>query len=173
MKFRVYIAVSVDGCVASADGGVAWLESFHDEEGYGYNDFLQQMDAIVIGRTTFDQVLGFGDWPYPGKDTYVLTSRSIENPPPQTTAWQAGASKLIEHLRGMSMQGDVWLLGGSKSIRAFRDLNAVDAYEIYVMPLPRSSGIPLFESSDTTTTLRLTDHHVFPDGVVRTVYESV
>jgi len=87
----------------------------------------QQIDAIVIGRTTFDQVLGFGDWPYHGKDTYVLTSRSIESPPQQTIPWEDGAAKLIEHLRGMSLQRDVWLLGGPESIHAFREFGAVDA----------------------------------------------
>lgn len=173
MKFRVYIAVSVDAYVASADGGVAWLDSFHDETGYGYHEFLQQIDAIVIGRTTFDQALGFGDWPYPGKDTYVLTSRSIENPPPQTTAWQAGAAKLIEHLKGMSLEGDVWLLGGPKSIQAFQELGTVDTYELYVMPVLLGDGIPMFPNSDTMRRLRLTDSHAFSDGVVRLIYEPV
>ena len=173
MKFRVYIAVSVDGYVASSDGSVAWLDSFNDEEGYGYDDLIQQIDAIVIGRTTFDQVLGFGDWPYPGKNVYVLTSRSIESPPPQTIPWHDGAAKLIEHLRGMSLQRDVWLLGGPESIHAFRELGAVDAYEVYVMPVLLGSGIPLFLDSDATTRLRLTDHHVYADGVVKLVYEPM
>ena len=58
MKFRVYIASSVDGFVATADGGVKWLDAFHDPEGYDYDRFIRQIDAIVIGRATFDQVPG-------------------------------------------------------------------------------------------------------------------
>lgn len=54
MKFRVYIAASVDGFVASADGGVKWLDSFHAPEKYGFDLFIQQVDAIVMGRKTFD-----------------------------------------------------------------------------------------------------------------------
>ena len=172
MRFRVYIAVSVDGYVASTDGSVAWLDAFQAES-YGYDDFIRQIDAIVIGRTTIDQALGFGDWPYHGKNVYVLTSCSIETPPPQTIPWQDGAAKLIEHLRGMSLQRDVWLLGGPKSIHAFRELGAVDTYEVYVMPVLLGDGIPLFRDSDTTTGLRLTDFHVFADGVVRLVYEPM
>ena len=170
MRLRVYIAVSVDGYVASTDGGVAWLDPFQAES-YGYGDFIQQIDAIVIGRATFDQTLEFGDWPYHGKSTYVLTSRPIEAPPPQTIPWQDGAAKLVEHLRGMFPQRDIWLLGGPMTIHAFRELGAVDAYELYVMPVLLGDGIPLFQASDSTTRLRLTDHHAFADGVVKLVYE--
>ena len=59
-------------------------------------------------------------------------SRPIESPPPQTNPWLDGAAKLTERLRGMSLQR--WLLCGPKSIHAFRELGAVDAYEVYVMP---------------------------------------
>jgi len=97
MKFRVYIAVSIDGYVASSDSSVAWLYSFQGES-YGYDDFIQQIDAIVIGRTTFEQALGFGDWPYNSKNTFVLTSRPIECLPPQTIPWHDSTAKLIEHL---------------------------------------------------------------------------
>ena len=142
MKFRVYIASSVDGFVATADGGVKWLDAFHDPEGYDYDRFIRQIDAIVIGRATFDQVLGSGPWPYEGRHTYVLTSRPIDNPPPLTVAWRDDAAKLVERLRGMALQGDVWLLGGPKSIGAFRELDAVDTYEVYVMPLLLGAGIP-------------------------------
>ena len=100
MKLRVYIAVSMDGYVASSDGSVAGLDSF---QGEGYDDFIQQIDAIVIGRTTSEQALGFGDWPYKGKNNFVLTSRPIESLPPQTIPWHDSAAKLIEHLRSMSL----------------------------------------------------------------------
>ena len=71
----------------------------------------------------------------------------------------------------MSLQRDVWLLGGPKSIQAFRDLGVVDVYKVYVMPVLLGGGIPLFGSSDAMAHLRLTDSHVFPDGMVKLVYE--
>ena len=169
MEFRVYIAASVDGFVASADGSVDWLDAFHDSEGYGYDQFLQQIDAIVIGRTTFDQVLGFGPWPYSGIDTYVLTSRPIDNPPPQTVVWSDGAAALVEHLRSLSLRGDVWLLGGPRCIDAFRELGAVDLYELHVMPVLLGSGISLLKEGGATP-LRLVDSHVYADGVVKLTY---
>jgi len=170
MKFRAYLAISADGYVASPDGGVAWLDSYQGEN-YGYNEFLQQIDAIVLGRTSFDQSLTFGDWSYPDKHTFVLTSHPIESPPPNTVAWHDGVEKLVEHLRGMSFHRDVWLFGGPQSIHAFRELGAVDAYELYVIPVLLGGGIPMFHNSDSLSWLHLTDHHAFPDGVVRLVYE--
>ena len=169
MEFRVYIAASIDGFVASADGSVEWLDAFHDPEGYGYDQFLQRIDAIVIGRTTFDQVLGFGSWPYSGIDTYVLTSWPIDNPPPRTVAWLSGVATLAEHLRSTSLLGDVWILGGPKCIDAFRELGVIDLYEIYVMPVLLGSGMPLFREGGTAS-LHLVDSHVYADGVVRLVY---
>ncbi len=61
-RFIVYIAVSVDGYVATPDGGVEWLEPF-DSEQLGYSSFAEDISTIVSGRTTFDQSLTFGDWP--------------------------------------------------------------------------------------------------------------
>ena len=71
----------------------------------------------------------------------------------------------------MSLQRDVWLLGGPKSIHAFSELGAVDAYEVYVMPVLLGAGIPLFEDGGTMSRLRLMDSHVFSDGVLKLVYE--
>ena len=73
----------------------------------------------------------------------------------------------------MFLQRDVWLLGGSENIHAFRELGAVDTYELYVMPVLLGDGIPMSRDSEATTRLRLTDHYVFPDGAVRFVYEPV
>ena len=79
-RIRLYIATSLDGYIATPDGDVAWLEPFHAGD-YGYDDFLKGIGTLVMGRTTFDQVLGFGAWPYAGKRAIVLTSRPVETPP--------------------------------------------------------------------------------------------
>jgi riboflavin biosynthesis pyrimidine reductase len=64
----------------------------------------------------------------------------------------------------MSLQRDIWLLGGPQMIQAFRELGTVDSYEIYVMPVLLGDGISLFLCSDAMTSLHLTDHHVFRTG---------
>ena len=170
MRFRAYIAASVDGYVATPDGGVEWLEAF-DGESYGYEDFTSDISTIVVGRTTLDQVLSFGDWPYPGKEVLVLTSRPLEVAPAQTRAWRAGPESLVAHLRGTVREGDVWILGGPQTIRAFSELGAVESYEIFVMPVLLGDGIPLFAPEGARQPLRLTGHQVFSNGAVQLAYE--
>ena len=75
-----YVAASVDGYIATPDGAVDWLAPFHtDGEDHGYNAFLATLGGIVMGRRTYDQVRGFGPWPYTGLDCRVVTSRPVSS----------------------------------------------------------------------------------------------
>ena len=77
----LYIAVSLDGFIAPPNGSVDWLDEkrFQDgvgeDEDFGYKSFLKNVDLIVMGRKSFDQILDFGEWPYPEKHTKVFTHR--------------------------------------------------------------------------------------------------
>ena len=79
---HVYVGVSVDGYIARPDGDLAWLESrgaAAAEAGagdLGYEAFMAGIDAVVLGRVTYEQVLGFGDWPYGERPVVVLGSGS-------------------------------------------------------------------------------------------------
>ena len=73
-RIILYIAASVDGYIATADGGVDWLTPFDDCE-YGFEAHVATVDTVVLGRRTYDQVRGFGDWPYADFRTRVLTDR--------------------------------------------------------------------------------------------------
>ena len=125
MRFHAYIATSVGGYVATPDGGVAWLESFNDE-GYDYEEFIAAIGAIVMGRTTYDQVVAFDEWIYGRKDVYILTSRPLDVSTPRTTVWHDGPGSLVEVRSSRGGEGDAWLLGEPKSINAFREFGALD-----------------------------------------------
>ena len=73
---RVYIAMSLDGFIATPDGGVAWLERFNSDA-FDFSGFMKQIGAVVMGRRTFDQVLGWGIWPYSNLHTIVQTRRAL------------------------------------------------------------------------------------------------
>jgi dihydrofolate reductase len=77
----VYIATSIDGYIATIKDGLEWLNSFPNpsESDYGYHDFMDRIDAIVMGRKTFDIVSAFENWPY-SKKVFVL-SRSLKEVP--------------------------------------------------------------------------------------------
>jgi len=77
----VYVATSLDGFIAASDGGLDWLmETPNPEQSdYGFAEFMSGIDAIVMGRNTFETVLTFGDWPY-SKPVFVL-SRTLDEVP--------------------------------------------------------------------------------------------
>ena len=73
MKNIVYIATSIDGYIATPEGGLEWLENIPNPEksDFGYNDFIDSIDGVVMGKNTFEKVLSFGSWPY-NKKVFVL-----------------------------------------------------------------------------------------------------
>ena len=75
MTCSVYIAASIDGFIAPRDGGLQWLERYENPSGTDYGDaeFVKQINAIVMGRATYEKVLMFADWPYEVL-VYVLSS---------------------------------------------------------------------------------------------------
>ncbi len=66
MANYVYIATSLDGFIADKDGGLDWLMEIPspDNSDYGFAEFMDRVDALVMGRNTFDKVVTFGEWPY-------------------------------------------------------------------------------------------------------------
>lgn len=170
-KFRVYIAASVDGYIATEDGGVEWLEPFSGEGvDYGYDAFLASIDTIVMGRKSFDQVLGFGKWPYPGKPSIVLTHRAAPRVDiPDIHFMNGEFGPLAEDIAGQA-KGDIWIMGGADVIRGFLEVGRVDKLEIFVMPVLLGRGIPLFLAADRPRPLKLVESHTWPEGVIQAVY---
>lgn len=102
---------------------------------------------------------------------YVLTSRPLSaDPPTGVTAWTGGAPALLAHLRAARLDRDVELLGGPRTIQAFREFGAIDRFELYLLPVLLGDGIPLFPSKAAPQTLQLDRHRSFSDGTVELVY---
>lgn len=87
MKASVFIATSLDGFIARRDGGIDWLPQAPEE--HGYDEFMASVDALVIGRGTYDTVLGFGGWAYGKKPVFVLTSNPSAIKPPKEAVCEA------------------------------------------------------------------------------------
>ncbi|MDX1636446.1 MAG: dihydrofolate reductase family protein [Balneolaceae bacterium] len=82
IKCSVFIATSIDGFIARTGGELDWLtgnDNSEENEDYGYQDFMDTVDALIMGRNTFDQVLTFEKWPY-SKKVIVLTNRALKVP---------------------------------------------------------------------------------------------
>ncbi|NKB90474.1 MAG: dihydrofolate reductase [Acidobacteria bacterium] len=167
---RLYVAASLDGYIADADGGVAWLDRFNTPEvAESYERFTEQIGTMIIGRKSFEQALTFGDWLYGAMRTYVLTSQPLVDPPDNVEPISAAQlPALIENLRDAEL--DTWLMGGGQTVKTFFDLKAVDEIELYVIPLVLGDGIPLFPTGCAANSMRLEETAELPRGMAMLRY---
>jgi len=166
VRFAVFIAVSLDGYIARADGSIDFLAPFHDEE-HGYGAFFAGVDALVIGRGTYDTVLGFPEWPYGGKRVIVATTRPVPASHGEEM-WSGSPRELAGRLDREGVRR-VYLDGGAL-VRGFLREDLVDEMAINVIPILLGSGRPLFSSGLPEMPLRLLDARSFPSGVVQLRY---
>ena len=140
-KVSVYLALSIDGYIATPDGGVSWLDPFHDpEDDFGWGDFFGSIDCLLMGRNTWDVVQQF-PWPYGDKQVYVRTRREL----PAKNGEQAVAGTIPDILEQLAERGHkhVYLDGGVTAQDAF-EAGVVDEVTLTTVPVVLGDGIPLF-----------------------------
>lgn len=179
MKVVLYIAASLDGFIADRDGGVDWLDRFTDpaDGDYGYADFYDGVGALVMGRTTYDQVRGFGDWPYPSKPTVVFAHDPPDADRPDVSFTSGDPAEVVASLR-KQMDGDpgsgpgqvLWLVGGGELIASFRERGLIDEIILTVIPVLLGEGVPLFVGAQPEAALRLIDVQRFESDIVQLHY---
>lgn len=162
---RVWIAVSADGFVADPQGGVDWLAGW-DSKDFGFEAFVAGIGALIHGRTTYDQVLGFGDWPYGARKTFVLT-RGTPAPSSHLGGFGADPVKLLARARDAAAGKDIWLDGGARAIAAFRRAGLIDEFVALVLPVTLGAGLALFEGAAPPIRTR----EPAANGAHRTVYD--
>jgi len=140
----LYIAMSLDGYIAREDGALDWLPQAGGED-FGYGAFIEGVDTVVMGRTTFEQIineLSPDVWPYAGKRCLVATSR--KHAPDGRAEFIGGdITKAVGEIQNTPGK-NIWLVGGSKLAAAFIRKDMIDAYIITVVPVILGGGIPLF-----------------------------
>jgi dihydrofolate reductase len=165
-KIRLYIATSLDGFIAEPDGGVGWL--FTDGD-YGYTAFFDSIEALIMGRRTYEQVLGFGEWPYGEKPTYVFTRSAPGDEHPHVEFVSSDVGTFVDELR-QRLRRDIWLVGGAALVSTFRKLGLIDEYILSVHPVLLGDGILLFERPQPREGLRLQEVSSFESGLVQLRY---
>lgn len=168
-RVAVYIATSLDGCIARADGSLDWLERVQAAgEDNGYGAFMDAVDALVLGRTTWDTVVGFGEWPYAAKRVVVLTHRPLD----AAHGEAAHAGALLPLLERLGAEGvrRVYLDGGV-AIRQGLAEGVVDELTLSVVPVLLGGGIGLFGPGLPPLDLRWVEARRFPSGLVQSRYE--
>lgn len=171
---HVYIAVSLDGYVARSDRTIDWLTKQKTEgEEHGYAAFMEGVDGIVMGRGSFETVLGFGvDWPY-RKPVVVMSRTMREGDLPAELAGRVRVSDLdpLAQMRALRREG--WrraYVDGGRLVQAFVRLGLIDDYVITTVPILIGDGIPLFGALDADVDLELLGVTPFPSGLVQSRY---
>src|SRR4030095_2292234 len=171
MKTNVYIGASLDGFIAREDGDIDWLVKFESKEIQdSYQEFIREIDAIVIGRGTFEKVLSFPTWPYE-KKVFVL-STTIKKMP-EILAGKAAilSMKPKELLSYLSHEGfsNIYVDGG-KVIQSFLKEDYIDEMIITKVPVLLGNGIPLFGELDHILSFEHLQTHIYSNGLVKSHY---
>ena len=170
MTTSVFVGCSVDGFIARANGGLDWLPAGGGEP-HGFDEFFAGVDTIVIGRKTFETVLGFGGWAYGRKRVVVLSSRPVDLSPVR--------GGVVEHMSGPADQivsaleasgaRDLYVDGGI-TIQGFLRAGLIDRLVITRVPVLIGEGIPLFGSLPHDVRLRHVATRSFSSGLVQSEY---
>lgn len=171
-KIKLYIAISLDGYIAKADGSVDWLHELPnpDKLDYGYFAFYDSVDTTLMGNKTYQQVLGFDmDFPYADKTNYVFTQN--------TELKDDGHAKYIskDHINFLKElkkgEGkDIWLIGGGQLNALLLHHRLIDEMQVYIMPILLGDGIPMFAKGKESIPLNLVHTETYSSGVVELRY---
>lgn len=168
-RVRFYVATSLDGFIADQDGSVDWLAPY-DARLYGYDTFLSQVGALVMGRRTFELISAFGEeWPYKGKPVFVLTSHPLGRVPHGVSPIASGIWEALEQAR-RSTSKDIWIVGGAVTMQTALEERAVDQVELFLVPVLLGRGLTLLNDLRRHATLTFDGIEAFPDGVVKLRY---
>jgi dihydrofolate reductase len=175
MKTSVFVGVSVDGFIARANGALDFLDAGGDEP-HGYDEFIATVDTIVMGRKTFETVLGFGGWPFGEKPVVVLSSQSLDL---SIVASRGGRAEQMagpptDVVAALSARGfqHVYLDGGI-TIQGFLRAGLVTRLIVTRVPVLIGSGIPLFGRLPKDVLLRHVATRTFRSGLVQTEYDVI
>ncbi|HEY6106893.1 MAG TPA: dihydrofolate reductase family protein [Anaeromyxobacteraceae bacterium] len=169
MKASVFVGTSLDGFIARANGALDFLPPGGGEP-HGYDEFIATVDALVIGRKTFETVLSFGTWPYGEKPVFVLSSRALATAPPGAVVERmSGApAEITSQLAARGIR-HVYVDGGI-TIQRFLQAGLIERLIITRVPVLIGDGIPLFGALERDIVLRHVATRQYASGLVQSEY---
>lgn len=146
-KNKVFFATSSDGYIADQSGGLDWLHSVPnpDHNDMGYSSFMSEVDALIMGRNTFETVCGFDmDWPY-DKPVFVLSNSLQEIPNEYVGKAKLVKGELTDIIKEINSKGHQRLyIDGGSTIKNFLKEDLIDEMIITTIPVMLGGGTPLF-----------------------------
>jgi len=170
MMVSVFVGTSLDGFIARPNGDLDFLPPGGGEP-HGYDEFIASVDAIVIGRKTFETVLALGPWPYGAKRVVVLSSRPVD--------LSAASGGVVEQMAGSPAQIVSQLaasgarhlyVDGGITIQGFLRAGLIQRLIITRVPVLIGDGVPLFGTLPGDIRLRHVATRHYPSGLVSSEY---
>ena len=173
MANYVFVAQSLDGFIASKDGSTRWLNIPNPTKtDYGYNNFLDKIDAFVIGRLTFEKALKYKPYPY-NKQVFVLSTTLKNIPINLQDSVEIVNGDLKSILLNIYSKGfNNLYIDGGKTIQSFLKEDLIDEITINTLPIILGEGIKLFENINRTITLELKNIENYENGIITSIYKK-
>ena len=165
----VFLGISLDGFIAGEGGDLSWLQACADESpaDTGYNELMARVDALVLGRNTYDAVLQFKDWPFGDKPVYVLTHRPLTSKHGE----RAVQGDIEQALRTVQTEGARCIyLDGGHVVRQALQKHLVDELVLSWVPVVLGQGVKLFEEGLPPLHWHLDQSRSFKSGLVQARY---
>jgi dihydrofolate reductase len=164
-----FVGASVDGFIARPDGGLDWLPKVTED--HGYNELMATVDAVVIGRGTFETVLGFGGWAYGRTPVIVLSSGTLDLSALREYPVEQMSGEPREIVARLEARGLKHLyVDGGITIQRFLRAGMIQRIVVTRIPVLIGQGIPLFGPLDADVRLRHVRTRDFPSGLVQSEY---
>lgn len=171
MSISVFVGTSVDGFIARMNGALDFLPAGGGEP-HGYEEFMASVDALVIGRNTFETVLGFAEWPYGGKRVVVLSSKPVNLALARGGVVEQMSGSPAEIVAKLAASGAHHLyVDGGITIQRFLRAGLVQRLIITRVPVLIGEGIPLFGYLPHDVRLRHVATQHYASGLVKSEYE--
>lgn len=164
----LYIATTLDGYIADMNDGFSFLTPYDGLESVtqSYHNLLSRIDTIIMGRKTYDVIQDMGVWPYQNIDAYIITNQPKEDQ--KNIFFRSNLKGLLEDLDQIPGK-DIWIEGGGLLIQSLLELDAIDEFQIAIVPKLLGSGKRLFPSGNYDIDLKLVSHEIL-DGLMMLTY---
>tara|TARA_R110002050_G_scaffold141251_1_gene266278 strand:- start:32660 stop:33193 length:534 start_codon:yes stop_codon:yes gene_type:complete len=170
MKNKVFIATSLDGYIADANGGIEWLHAIPnpDNDDMGYSEFMTGIDALIMGRTTFEIVCGFDmEWPY--QIPVFVLSNSLTSLPEKFNGKvelvKGELTQILDHIHSKGFKN--LYIDGGRTIQSFLREDLIDEITITLIPYLLGDGIPLFANLPKKLDFECVNSKIYLDKVVQ------
>lgn len=169
-KVKLFIACSIDGYIAREDGNLDWLSIVEKEgEDYGYDDFIADIDTVIVGRKTYEKVLSMVDeFPHSNKNCFIIT-RTKKGSMGSIHFYNDSPASLIEKLQQEEGR-DIFVDGGSEIIQILLEADLIDEITISMIPIMIGNGIPLFRPGIFNALYNLEQVKSFDTGLMQMRY---